>query len=81
MDIFVEYIDGDYAVCRLPDKAKNLIRLPLRELPDGTAELKVISMRDNGSFVLNEYARELRMKKIAAYLRYNRYFFSISGNF
>ena len=53
MDIFVEYLDGDYAVCRLPDKAGNLIRLPLKELPRGTAPLKVISMRDNGSFVLH----------------------------
>ena len=64
MDIFVEYLDGDYAVCRLPDKARNLIRLPLRDLPKGTRELVVISMRDNGTFYLNDYARETRMKKI-----------------
>ncbi len=73
MDIFVEYFDGDYAVCRLPDKVGNLIRIPLKELPLGTAPLKVISMRDNGSFVLNEYARELRMKRITRYLRYKNY--------
>ena len=42
MDIFVEYLDGDYAVCRLPDKAGNLIRVPLKELPEGTAPLKVM---------------------------------------
>lgn len=77
MDIFVEYFDGDYAVCRLPDKAKNLIRLPLRDLPEGTAPLKVISMRDNGSFVLNDYARELRMKKITKYLKYKKYSFDM----
>ncbi len=77
MDLFVEYLDGDYAVCRLPDKAKNLIRLPLRDLPEGTAPLKVISMRDNGSFVLNEYARELRMKKITNYLRFKKYSFDL----
>ena len=77
MDIFVEYFDGDYAVCRLPDKAKNLIRLPLRDLPEGTAPLKVISMRDNGSFVLNDYARELRMKKITKYLKYKKYSFDL----
>ncbi len=71
MDIFVEYLDGDFAVCRLPDKQKNLIRLPLRDLPQGTKELEVISMRDNGSFVLNDYAKEVRMKKIKAYLKYN----------
>lgn len=77
MDIFVEYLDGEYAVCRLPDRAKNLIRLPLRDLPDGTAPLKVISMRDNGSFVLNEYAREERMKKIVKYLKCKNYSFDL----
>ncbi len=75
MDIFVEYLDGEYAVCRLPDKAKNLIRLPLKELPQGTKELCVVSMRDNGTFVLNDYAKELRMKKIKTYLKYKKYSF------
>ncbi len=78
MDLFVEYLDGNFAVCRLPDKNRNLIRVPLRDLPEGTAELKVISMRDNGSFVLNEYAREIRMKKITNYLKYNKYKFELS---
>lgn len=77
MDIFVEYLDGEYAVCRLPDKAGNLIRLPLKELPDGVKELGVISMRDNGSFVINEYAREIRMKKITNYLKYKKYYFDL----
>ena len=77
MDIFVEYLDGEYAVCRLPDRDKNLIRLPLRELPDGVKELGVISMRDNGSFVINDYAREIRMKKITNYLRYKKYCFDL----
>ena len=77
MDIFVEYLDGDYAVCRLPDKAKNLIRLPLRDLPEGTAPLKVISMRDNGSFIVNDYARELSMKRITNYLKYKKYSFDM----
>ncbi len=76
MDIFVEYLDGDYAVCRLPDKVGNLIRVPLKELPGGTAPLKVITMRDNGSFYINEYARELRMKQITRYMRYKRYSFT-----
>ncbi len=75
MDIFVEYLDGDYAVCRLPDKAKNIIRLPLKKLPSGTKELCVVSMRDNGTFVLNDYAKETRMKKIKAYLKYKKYSF------
>ncbi len=75
MDIFVEYIDGEYAVCRLPDRAKNLIRLPLRELPADTKELSVISMRDNGTFCLSDYAREIRMKKIKNYLKYKKYSF------
>ena len=78
MDIFVEYLDGDYAVCRLPDKAGNLIRLPLRDLPKGTRELVVVSMRDNGTFYLNDYARETRMKKIKNYLRYQKYCFDLS---
>lgn len=77
MDIFVEYFDGDYAVCRLPDKAGNLIRLPLRELPHGVTELSVVSVRDNGSFVLNGYGREIRMKKIVKYLRYDKYCFNL----
>lgn len=77
MDIFVEYIDGEFAVCRLPDKQKNLIRLNLRDLPNGVNELDVISMRDNGSFVINDYAKEVRMKKIKAYLIYNKYCFEI----
>ncbi len=78
MDIFVEYLDGNYAVCRLPDKAGNLIRLPLRDLPKGTRELVVISMRDNGTFYLNDYARETRMKKINNYLKYQKYCFDFS---
>ncbi|MBR0535211.1 MAG: hypothetical protein IIX14_02405 [Clostridia bacterium] len=78
MDIFVEYLDGNFAVCRLPDKAGNLIRLPLRDLPSGTRELTVVSMRDNGSFYLNEYARETRMKKIGQYLKYQKYCFDFS---
>ena len=79
MDIFVEQIDGDYAVCRLPDKAGNLIRVPLKELPVGTAPLKVISMRDNGSFVLNDYGRELRMKRITRYMRYKKYSYNLNS--
>lgn len=77
MDIFVEYFDGDYAVCRLPDKAGSLIRLPIRELPKGAAPLRVISVRDDGSFVLNEYAREVRMKNITDYMRYKKYFYKL----
>lgn len=75
MDLFVEFFDGDYAVCRLPDKNKNLIRLPLKELPQGVKELDVVSMRDNGSFLINPYGKEIRMKKIAKYLKYNKYCF------
>lgn len=75
MDMFVEYFDGDYAVCRLPDKAKNLIRLPLRDLPCGIKELDILSMRDNGSFYINPYAKEVRMKKITQYMKYKKYSF------
>jgi hypothetical protein len=77
MDIFVEYLDGEYAVCRLPDRNKNIIRLPLSELPSGTKELDVITMRDNGSFLINDYAKEIRMKKISKYLKYKKYCFEI----
>ncbi len=79
MDIFVEYLDGNYAVCRLPDKAGNLIRVPLKELPDGTAPLKVVTMRDNGSFYLNEYAIETRMKRIIQYMRYKKYSYNLNS--
>ena len=78
MDLFVEYFDGDYAVCRLPDKAKNLIRLPLRDLPNGLKELDVISMRDNGSFYIDCYAKEIRMKKITRYMKYKQQSFDFS---
>ena len=79
MDIFVEYLDGDYAVCRLPDKVGNLIRVPLKELPRGTAPLKVVSMRDNGSFYLNDYAIETRMKRITRYMRYKKYSYNLNS--
>ena len=75
MDMFVEYLDGNYAVCWLPDKAGNLIRLPLRDLPEELKELDVISMRDNGAFYIDPYAKEIRMKKIAQYLKYKKYCF------
>ncbi len=77
MDLFVEYLDGEYAVCRLPDRDKNLIRLPLRQLPKGVKDLDVVSMRDNGTFLINDYGKEVRMKKISNYLRYRKYSFSI----
>ncbi len=77
MDLFVEYLDGEYAVCRLPDRDKNLIRLPLRELPQGVKDLDVVTMRDNGTFLINDYGKEVRMKKISNYLRYRKYSFSI----
>ena len=78
MDLFVEYLDGDFAVCRLPDKAKNLIRLPLRDLPKGLKELDIVSMRDNGSFYVNSFAKEIRMKKITKYMKYKQYYFDFS---
>ncbi|MBE6795099.1 MAG: DUF3006 family protein [Ruminococcaceae bacterium] len=77
MNIFIEYLDGDYAVCRLPDKNKNLIRLPLRDLPKGTRELQVVTLRDNGSFFINDYARETRMKQISNYLNFKSYKFNL----
>ncbi len=77
MNIFIEYLDGDYAVCRLPDRNKNLIRLPLRDLPKGTKGLQVVTLRDNGSFFINDYARETRMKQIVNYLKFKSYKFNL----
>ena len=34
-----------------------------------------VHKEDNGSFYLNEYARETRMKKIGQYLKYQKYCF------
>lgn len=76
MDIFVERFDGDYALCRLNDKEKNLIKLPLRELPQGTRELSVITLKSNGTMFLNQYAKELRMEKIAKNLKCKKYNFT-----
>ena len=76
MDIFVERFDGDYALCRLNDKEKNLIKLPLRELPQGTKELSVITSKSNGTMFLNHYAKELRMEKIAKNLKCKKYNFT-----
>ncbi|MBR6552740.1 MAG: hypothetical protein IKT89_07870 [Clostridia bacterium] len=76
MDIFVERFDGDYALCRLDDKDKNLIKLPLRELPNGTKEFSVITMKSNGVMFLNHYAKELRMEKIAKSLKCKKYKFT-----
>lgn len=78
MEIFVEFIEGEYAACRLPDKEHNIIRLPLRELPKGVKQFDVISMRQNGTFYLDEYAKERRMKRIKNDLKYKKYRFPFS---
>ena len=76
MDIFVERIDDEYALCRLDDREKNLIKLPVRELPQGIKEYSVITLKSNGTMFLNEYAKELRMEKIAKSLKCKRYNFT-----
>ena len=76
MDIFIERFEGNYALCRLDDKNKNLIRLPLRELPEGVKELSVVTMKSNGSMFINSYAKELRMEKIAKSLKCKKYKFT-----
>ena len=76
MDIFVERIDDEYALCRLDDREKNLIKLPVRELPQGIKEYSVITLKSNGMMFLNEYAKELRMEKIAKSLKCKRYNFT-----
>lgn len=79
MDLFIERIEGDYALCRLPDREKHLIRLPLRELPEGVKELDVVTVKTNGAMFINTYAKEARMEKIAKTLKCKKYHF-ISGN-
>ena len=76
MDIFIERFEGNYALCRLDDKNKNLIKLPLRELPKGVKELSVVTMKSNGSMFINSYAKELRMEKIAKSLKCKKYKFT-----
>ena len=75
MDIFIERFEGDYALCRLDDREKNLIKLPLRELPEGAKELSVITLKSNGTMFINSYAKELRMEKIAKSLKCKKYKF------
>ncbi len=76
MDIFIERFDGDYALCRLNDREKNFIRLPLRVLPEGVKELSVVTMKNNGVMFINSYAKELRMEKIAKSLKCKKYNFT-----
>lgn len=76
MDIFIERFEGNYALCRLDDKNKNLIKLPLRELPEGVKELSVVTMKSNGSMFINSYAKEQRMEKIAKSLKCKKYKFT-----
>lgn len=76
MDIFVERIEGSYALCRLNDREKNLIKLPLRELPVGVKEYSVITLKSNGNMFINDYAKELRMEKIAKNLKCKKYNFT-----
>ncbi len=76
MDIFVEKTEDGFALCRLPDREKHLIRLPLRELPKGVKELDVITLKSNGAMFINDYAKELRMENIAKSLKCRKYHFS-----
>ena len=79
MDIFIERLEGEYALCRLNDRNKNLIKLPLRELPEGVKELSVVTMKSNGLMFLNSYAKELRMEKIVKSLKCKKYNFTRSS--
>ena len=75
MDIFIEHLEGDYALCRLDDREKNLIKLPMRELPEGVKEFSVITLKSNGTMFINSYAKELRMEKIVKGLKCKKYNF------
>ena len=81
MDIFIERFEGDYALCRLDDREKNLIKLPLRELPEGAKEFSVITLKSNGTMFINSYAKELRMEKIAKSLKCKKYKFDFYKDF
>ena len=76
MDIFIERFEGNYALCRLNDREKNLIKLPLRELPEGVKEYSVLTLKSNGIMFINDYAKELRMEKIAKNLKCKKYNFT-----
>ena len=76
MDIFIERIEGEFALCRLNDREKNLIKLPMRELPSEVKELSVVTLKSNGTMFLNTYAKELRMEKIAKNLKCKKYNFT-----
>lgn len=75
MDIFIERLEGDYALCRLDDREKNLIKLPMRELPVGVQEFSVITLKSDGTMFINSYAKELRMEKIVKSLKCKKYNF------
>lgn len=77
MDIFIERFDGDYALCRLDDREKNLIKLPLRELPEDVKEYSVVTLKSNGTMFVNSYAKELRMENIVKNLKCKKYRFTI----
>lgn len=79
MDMFIERLEAPYALCRLPDKEGHLIRLPLRELPEGIKELDVVTVKTSGAMFINDYAKEMRMERIAKALKCKKYHF-ISGN-
>jgi len=76
MDIFIERFEGNYELCRLNDREKNLIKLPLRELPEGVKEYSVLTLKSNGIMFINDYAKELRMEKIAKNLKCKKYNFT-----
>ena len=76
MDIFIERFEDNYALCRLNDREKNLIKLPLRELPVGVKEYSVITLKSNGTMFINDYAKELRMERIAKNLKCKKYNFT-----
>ncbi len=74
--LFIERIEGEYALCRLDDREKNLIKLPLRELPKNIKQFSVITMKTDGTFFVNDFAKELRMEKIAKELKCKRFYYN-----
>lgn len=61
MQLTVDRIEGDFAVCEKPDRTH--LNIPLADLPEGTSEGSVIILQD-GVFTLDSDAEDQRRKKL-----------------
>lgn len=58
-ELIIDRIEGDFAVCELPDEAEQTIALSL--LPKGVKEGTVLELRD-GAYVINEEKEKAKRK-------------------